>query len=371
MIPRVCVIIPGLTREWNHRWIVDLSVEKTLYTDADAFELTMRNDDDPETYCSVSDQAAKGQSVDIYMGYLSDKGADDWNATNENERWGKDELTHVFSGKIDTVKPSFSGAGTFVHIQGRDWTAPLLDTVFSIAYAERTAAQIATICAKEHGLSTSKITPTNMIITRELYKDRKTWDVLKELAQREGYVCYVDKDKNLVFGPRQNPDTVTAKYAWRPTKEQISSGYVAIEELSFDDSNLDIINKVIVRHWKGNHKTLYEGMAQSVEHIKQYGELKRVFYDSKALSNAIAAEIAQKHLTELMRSVLVLDSLTILGDPALESEQAIEVANAGRFSGTYYIESVSHKYSLNEGFKSTLKSTNIRKEGADGDSDVE
>lgn len=96
--------------------------------------------------------------------------------------------------------------------------------------------------AEKHGL-VPQVTPTEVIIEKDLYKDRKEWEIMQELADREGFVCYIKRNKNLYFGPRSDQDdTVIATLNYRQQEKS------NVLDIQFDDSLVGVINYVIVRH---------------------------------------------------------------------------------------------------------------------------
>lgn len=300
--------------------VLDLNIEQSLYIAADTFDCVLKND------LLLSDYLRKEQEISFWIGFTKNLGG-----------WTKDELTHVFTGKIDGVRPRFGGEMT-VQLVGRDFAARLIDTEFSVAFAERTASDIATMLAEKHGL-TPEVTATTMVIEKDLYKDRKEWAILQELADREGFVCYVKKNKTLYFGPRKDTDELVIAELYYMQKEKSN-----ILEIEFDDSLVGVINHVVVRHWMGKHKRLIEGEAKNQDLIDKYGEKKRVVYDPKAKTKETADEIAAKKLKEWSRVVVTADQVRVACMPQLVCEKMVSITGCGRFDGKYYIERVRHQY---------------------------
>lgn len=336
--PRAVVEVAGVDVRWHD--LTDLSFENTLYLAADSFEITFRND----RY--LSDWLRKLQEVKIYLGYVKTPAS-----------WSKSELDHVFTGQIDGVKPKF-GSSMTVEIIGRDYSAPLIDTEYSVAYAERTSSQIATMLAVKQGLK-PLVTETTVIVEKELQADKKEWEVLQALADREGFVCYVTKNRELYFGPRQEDDEeVVAEMNYRVPG-------LANCEIDFDDSTVGVINKVTVRHW-GPNKQLIEASAVNQQVVDAMGgQIKeRVIYESKAKTYDLAQLYAEKRLKQLSRTVVTASGI-YPGNPKLLAEKKVKVSGCGRFDENYYIEKVIHKLSKNEGYKNTFDITSVRPESAE------
>ena len=337
--PRAIIEVAGVDVRWHD--LIDLRFENTLYLAADSFEATFRND----RY--LSDWFRKLQEVKIYLGYVKNPAA-----------WSKGELEHVFTGRIDGVKPKFGDSMT-VQLIGRDYSAPLIDTAYSTAYAQRTSSQIATILAEKYGLK-PMVTTTPVITDRELLANRKEWEALQAMADLEGFVCYVTKDKELYFGPRKEEDeNVVAELNYNVL------GISNACEIEFDDSTVGVVNKVTVRHW-GTNKRLIEASAINQQVLDAMGgQVKeRVIYESKAKTYELAKMYAEKRLKELSR-VVVTATGNCPGNPKLIAEKKVKISGCGRFDGEYYVEKATHSLSKSEGYKISFDVTSVRPDSAE------
>ncbi|SDI49016.1 phage late control D family protein [Paenibacillus naphthalenovorans] len=332
--PRAIVEVEGATVRWDD--LIDMRLENTLYFAADSFEIQLNNEN------MLSDWLRKEQEVRIYLGFVNDPG-----------RWSKQELQHVFTGKIDGVKPSFAAEKT-VQIIGRDYSARYLDTDSSIAFANQSSDEIAILLANKYGL-TPVVTPGVATLDKEMFSDKKEWDILQMLADREGFICYVDKDKQLYFGPRQDEtdEAVVHKFSRKRGYENCT--------LEFDDSAVGVVNTVTVRHW--HKKRLIEASAKDDFLIQQMGQVKeRIVYESKATTPELAQTLAQKRLKEWSRQVITGRAWGPLV-PELIAERKVATEGCGRFDGDYYIDRVTHSISK-MGATSEVDITNVRPETA-------
>ena len=326
--------------------IITLAVTDTLYNAADSFELTLKNDK------ALSDYLRKEMDVQIYLGYVANPQA-----------WSKNELSLVFRGKVDGVRPAYSASGQYVTLVGRDYAALLLDNEFNLAFAERTASQVAELLAEKYGL-TPVVTPTTTIVERDLYKDKKEWQILQTMADREGFVCYVTPQKELYFGERQaqkdenGEEEVSATFSWK--KDTASN----IKSVTFDDSMLEITNKVIVRHFMGKGKQAISATAQNDDLIAKYGEKAKVVYDSKAKTYDLALRTAQNLLSKLCTAVVTFESMEIAGNAAVGAEKLIAIEGCGRFDGKYYVSEIKHNFAASTGYTCTLSGTNQQPDSA-------
>lgn len=336
--PRAIVEVAGVNVRWQD--LLSLRFEDTLYLAADSFEAEFRNDK------LLSDWFRKQQEVKIYLGYVKNPAA-----------WTKSELDHIFTGIVDGVRPKF-GSSMTVPLIGRDYSAPLIDTEYSIAYASQTSSQVAGILAAKYGLIPI-ITPTTVIAEKELVTDKKEWEVLQGLADLEGFVCYVTKKKELYFGPRQEADeTIVANlYYGQPGLANCT--------IDFDDSVVGVVNKVTVRHW-GKDKTLIEASAVNQQVLGAMGgQVKeRIIYESKATTHALAQMYAEKRLKELSRMVITASG-NCAGNPKLLTEKRVTVSGCGRFDEAYYIEKAEHEYSKGSGYVTRFNLTSVRPDTAE------
>lgn len=332
--PRAIVEVAGVPVDW--RDIISVKVENTLYMAADSFDIVLRNDR------FLSDWLRKEQEVKVYLGYVKD-----------SNNWHKEELVHFHTGKIDGVRPLF-GSGLQVQILGRDYSAKLVDTEYSVAYQERTSSQIAELLAKNHGL-TPRVTATREIIPKDIFADKKEWDILQTLADREGFVCYVTKEKELYFGERRVQDeTVIAEL--RPHAAEKTNC-----TLEFDDSSVGVYNTVTVKHW--HKKKLIKATAKNEFLIKEMGVKELVVYDSKAKTESLAKTSAEKRLKERSRAV-VTAKFQMTASPYLQAEKKVNVVGCGRFNGPYYLENVKLELNKRSGFTAEGDITNLRPETA-------
>jgi len=321
--------------------IYECDVINTLYLAADSFDLQIANTD------LKSDWFRKKQQVKVYHGYVANPA-----------KWYLSDLDHVFTGLIDGVQPKWGKqTGAIVELIGRDYSGPLIDTQNSYAFANWTSSQIANFFARKYGLK-PLITPTTEIITSDVYQAKKEWDVLQTCAAREGFVCYVTKDLELYFGPRQESDKTVVD-----TISVTGAGTAGID-MSFDDSSVGVYNKVTVYHYY--KKQLIQGSAQNDQLITQMNGqvVEKVLTDAKAKTNAQATALAANYLHEYSRQAITGSLQSLPGNTLYVAEKKVQVVDAGRFTGLYYIEEASHKYGKQNGFTASLSVTNIRPDDA-------
>lgn len=325
--------------------VLSLNVTDTMFSGADSFEITLKNDQ------LLSDYLRKAMEIKIYIGYVKDP-----------YKWSKDELTHIFTGIVDGVRPAFSNQNT-VGLVGRDFAGLFLDNEFNLQFAERTASQIAEILATRHELKPI-VTATTVIVEKDMYKDKKEWQILQTLADREGFTCYVTKDRELYFGPRKEPEkdengNEKASNTLYYSKKESSN----IIGITFDDSMLGIINKVTVRHFLGKKKQLIQATAEKKDLIEKYGVKERIIYDAKALTQELAQKTADAMLGKLSNAVVTFSELRTEGIADIGADSLISIEGCGRFDGGYYLTEVKHSFSMS-GYMATLQGTNQEPDAA-------
>lgn len=338
--PRCIVQVAGQTVMPED--INECDVDNTLYMAADSFDIIIANDD------LKSDWFRKKQQVKVYYGYVANPA-----------QWYLNELEHVFTGLIDGVQPKWGKQnGKIVEIIGRDYSAPMIDTQNSYAFTNWVSSDIANYFAKKYKL-TPIITATSTPVTSDVYQSKQEWDALQTCAAREGFVCYVTKDLELYFGPRQESDDAVID-----TISMLGNGSSGAD-MSFDDSSVGVYNKVTVRHYY--KKQLIEGSAQNDQLIASMGGqvVEKVMTSAKATTPAIANQLAANYLHEYSRQAITGTLNNLPGNPLYVAEKKISAVDAGRFSGLYYLEEVKHTYGKQNGYTASLSVTNIRPDDAE------
>lgn len=319
--------------------IYECDLDLTLYMAASSFDITISNDD------LKSDWFQKRQQVKVFYGYVD-------NPLN----WNINDLDHVFTGLTDGVKPQWGGQqGNVVELVGRDYSGQMIDTYNSYAFTNWTSSQIANYFAKKYGL-TPLITPTTSAVPVDAYQNLQEWDVLQTCATREGFICYVTKDLELYFGPRQYSSSPVATISMDSISETATSG----DGLAFDDSAVGVYNKVTVIHYYEGQTI--EGSAQNDALIASMGGqiVEKIMTDSKATTPALANEYAQNYLTQYSRQAITGSFQDLPGNTVYTVDATVQVVDAGRFSGSYYIEEVQFQFGKQNGFTTeTLSVTNI------------
>ena len=165
---------------------------------------------------------------------------------------GPGALTTVIGGVVDKVEISLDRQELI--LSGRDFSAPLIDTLTNTKFVNQTSSEIATKFAQDHGL-VPQVTGTSTQVGRYLSsqydyasQDLSQFRLLSYLAQQEGFDLYMN-GKTMVFGPAVRdtaPLRVVYTYA-APSAPPISANAETLELLQ--DKTLATFVTVEVRSW--------------------------------------------------------------------------------------------------------------------------
>jgi phage protein D len=148
---------------------------------------------------------------------------------NDPTQFSTKDLKQLIYGKADAVSVNVSPSGNVVELNGRDLTAPLVDTKTVQKYPNLTSSQIAAQLAANHGLMTN-ITPTSTKVGTyyeidhiQLQDDKTEWDLLTYLARQEGYVVYVT-GSTLNFVPEPTASGAPYRFVYTPPTANSPAG---------------------------------------------------------------------------------------------------------------------------------------------------
>ena len=197
--------------------------------------------------------------VEIKIGLLPDGAAE-----------GTCTFTSLIIGAADLVEVDLIQGN--IHVEGRDLAAQLIETKTQEAYANKTASQIATILANNHGLTpvvTATSAPVGQYYQLEHDKlqlgnfSRQTteWDLLTTLAEYENFDVWV-QGKELHFAPAPESQGTVFGITYQPGPPVVSN------VMSLQMERHLILAKdiqVTVKTWNHKHKTAFTRV------VKAYG----------------------------------------------------------------------------------------------------
>ncbi len=300
----------------------------------------------------------------LHIGKNTRAEANDFNFTIEN---GGDRYTDIFyqaSGELIQVKiigtvcfRGFVDTADFPYIpqemitvSGRDYTGLLIDQIISselaIYFTGKTASQIVGIIADKYGFKKDLEATANTYLDDKLYAGgMPAWDVIRNLAEKEGFDAYVTKDKTVIFKKREIPSNIKRVYS-----KFVGLGIVPSQLEINQDKTLTLALKVQVI---GYHPTLgrISYIAASNKCNRENYKIITVWDETLKSKKEVAAR-AEALLRQYSKD-LTIGSLTVPVDPDLEPGDGIEIKGI-KLAGKYYVTDVDIDYGV-DGFLTTVK----------------
>lgn len=193
--------------------VIRLEVSNNQHFQSDYFtaEIALQGQPDALNWAAWGDMT--DGEIDVGIGFLDKTGV----LTN---------VTSYLVGLIDRV--TVSQAENIVTIEGRDYSAALIDQATLEKFPQQTSSQIATTLATRHGLTpqvTATKTPVGSYFGQEYAtttQRQSEWDLLSYLAQKEGFQVYV-RQKTLYFQPAVAPSGDSYALVWVPKSDKAAS----------------------------------------------------------------------------------------------------------------------------------------------------
>jgi phage protein D len=343
--PRSIVVVGGYVVPFNN-W----TVESTGFDTADTFSIKLPFSVTNEPGDLIINNSLEKSSalftdsdilVEVYRGL-----------PNNPDKYSISDLTQNIMGYVDTVDVDFNDTdGEKVTLTGRNLAALLIDTQITDKYPNKTASQIATLFAKQHGL-TPKVTNTTTLAGTFYNQDATTlsssssqWDILMFLAQQEGFVVRV-VGSSLYFGPIS---TVTDS-TLAPIQMTWGSN---IMELTFERSpNAARDLQVQVISYDRHHKHRIVAKAKSTTQYSQ--RLKNTMqresyletYAIPGLTRNQANSIAKSKLKSLSQQQII-GTLKTNGEYNFTIDRRIQLNGCGKvLDGTYYVNRITESFDI-------------------------
>jgi len=322
--PRFRVTVDGQPFTDADGVIADLSVDTTL-EGADTFAFTLAYPYDPEreggTFLGLNwDLFAPDRPVEIAIGYEAPA-----------------DLTTVLVGKIAAVATEFPSSGMpTVKVSGFDLLHDLTDGTGDDAWTKTTdSAVVEDVAGKDaYGFTEVVAEATGTERPRVVQNERSDYDLLKELADRNGFELFA-RGRTLYF---RSPD-----YRSDP---RVTLAYGrSLGSFSPEVNSAGQVDRVEVRYWNEKRKEEIVG-AVSVEGdggAGAGGEGKTRVLRARVESEAEAREVAAAALERITEG-LVTGSGETVGIPALRIGETIRLEGLGsRFTKVYYTTKVTHR----------------------------
>jgi uncharacterized protein len=315
----------------------------TVQEDLDAmsmFTLELYNWDERRLRFTWSDSSvlAVGGEVRIALGYV-------------------DALQPVMIGEITSLEPRFArDEQPLVTVRGYDHRHRLARGRKTRAFKQLSDSAIAGQVAREAGLR-ADTTDSGAAVPHVLQSNQSDWEFLTERARLIGYEVFV-RDKVLYFRP---PQQATAPAVTLRLGQDIS-------EFSPRLSAQDQVGEVAVRGWdvKGKkpivakatagQETMAKGAGASGPSAgrRAFGAAGMASVDLPVRSAAEAGRIARGMLNDLALDYVHGDVVAD-GRPGIRAGTVVSIQGVGtRFSGSYYVTSVTHSLTGDDGYRTTF-----------------
>lgn len=318
-------------------------VSVKVHEDVDAasmFVIRLINWDDENISVSWvdDDQFTEGNEVDIEMGYV-------------------DNLEKVIGAEITGLEPEYSvNEVPMLTVRGYDRRHRLSRGRYTRSFTQVKDSDIARKIASEVGLST-EAEDTGVTLEYVLQHNQTDMEFLADRARRIGYEVAVE-DKTLRFRARQHGagEALTLTY-----EDDLIDFYPCL-------STMGQVGKITVRGWNPRDKeAVFSEVAAGAESTTMGGsttgpqaaeeafkESPMSIVDLPVSSQAEADKMAQGRFDEMALAYIVGEGLC-MGRTDLRAGIVVKIDGLGqRFSGLYYITSVTHSYTPSQGYRTAF-----------------
>lgn len=269
----------------------------------------------------------------------------------------ENNLETIIFGEITGLEPEYIHDTTpILLVRGHDLRHRLLRGRQTKSFLKMKDSEIASQIAKKRGL-TPEVTDSESQLEYVLQHNQTDWEFLQERALRIGYEVVVD-EKKFFFRPHEY------------SKHKILTLVYEEDLLDFLPrlSTLNQVSELEIRGWDSLNKNNIIGKVKVGDEGGIMGGKKS---GAKVVRN-VFGESSDVIINQPMRSKSEADNMTIgqfkhhclayisgegtcLGNFNLRAGKVIEITGVGkRFSGLYYLMSVEHTYTINQGYKTTF-----------------
>jgi phage protein D len=275
-----------------------------------------------------------GNTVEIQMGY--------------------ERLETLIIGDITGLEPNFSQDSLpTLTVRGHDLRHRLMRGTQRRSFVDKKDSEIASQIASERGLN-AKVEDSKEKLNHVLQSNKTDWDFLQYRAERIGYEVLVE-NKTLYFRSPQNASSQVLKLNRADDLLDFSARL----------STMNQVGQVEVRGWDPKKKELFiskAGVGNETTKMKgsisgpkvanqEFGKSSYTIANVIVSNQAEADRIALKMFNEMALNYITGDG-SCLGRTDLHPGTAIEITGIGkRFSGSYYVTSVTHSYSKTQGYR--------------------
>lgn len=296
------------------------------------------NDTTLDLTWSDDDLFAAGNEVEIEMGYV-------------------DNTEKLIGAEITGLEPEFCiDDSPMVTVRGYDRRHRLSRGRYTRSFTQVKDSDIASTIASEVGLS-ADVENTGVTLDYVLQHNQTDLEFLRDRARRHGYEVVVE-DKTLHFRARQH---TSGKLLTLTLEDDILEFYPCL-------STMGQVGKIAVRGWNPKDKEALVGEVAAGQEATTMGGSQSgpqaaenafkpspmAIVDRPVFSQAEADSMAQGRFDEMALAYISGDGVCV-GRTDLRAGTVIDMQGLGnRFSGLYYLTSVTHRYNPSRGYRTAF-----------------
>lgn len=277
-----------------------------------------------------------------------------------------DTMEIIFAGEVTAIEPEYEyGLRTILNVRGYDFSHRLTHGTHIRTFQNSKDSEVVSTMAGEVGL-TASVEATTTVHDYIMQYNQTNMDFLRQLARRNNYKFYVDKDKKLQFKKAATTVGSAITLTWG---DNLLGFYPRL-------SLAEQVTEVTVRGWDIATKAPVVGTASTASYLQSIGEEQKggTAYQSattkeakhyevihQAIDQTYANALAQAVLDELNADYVEADGLC-MGDAQLLPGGTVKIESVNsQFAGTYKLSLVRHIYTR-EGFKTEFTVEGMRPE---------
>jgi phage protein D len=271
----------------------------------------------------------------------------------------------VFKGEIDSVD-NIDLLNGIVSIKGRDLSRRLIDATTRETFTNKKSSDVAKLLASRHNLqadvdNTSVLVGTfyqfehDKLTHDSLSKTTKEFDLLKFLAQKEGYDFWVSGDTLYFKQPVDQDTAFPFKLIWTGRSQTSAYPYLPATDIRLSRSlTLAKDSKVIVKTWDSKSKK----SAEFTYPTSAKADAQQYVFLRPGLTPDQAIKFAQSQYTEIIKHERLV-SITMPGELDIDARSIVELVGTNTsFDQRYYVDSIDRQWSQDAGFRQTLNLKN-------------
>jgi phage protein D len=279
-----------------------------------------------------------GNEVEIQMGYA-------------------EEIKTVMVGEITGLEPEYTqNQLPILIVRGHDLRHHLLRGNHTKSFLKMKDSDIASDIARTRGI-TVKATDSKVKLEYILQQNQTDWDFLQERARRIGYEVAVE-NKILYFRPHQNNNAKVLTLTYGENLQEFLPRLSTLNQVQqlevrgwIPKDKKEVIGKAGV----GREGGIMGGKTAGTKAVKKaFGQSSHTIVNQPVSSKAEADQMALGQFQDRAIAYIKGEG-TCLGNPNLRAGKVIEILRLGkRFSGLYYLTSVQHYYSEEQGYTTSF-----------------